>query len=381
LPSGREQQLPRLPEGLVAVAVLVFREHVRSDAAETMHYFEQQGVEVCVISGDDPRTVAAVARDVGLPVTGESVDGRTLPSDSVELADVLRTERVFGRVTPEQKKAMVIALQSLGHTVAMIGDGVNDTLALKHADLGIAMGSGSPAARAVAHVVLLDSEMSRLPAVVAEGRQVIANVERLAKLFLSKTVYAIALAVTFGLLLWPFPFLPRQLSIIDGLTIGLPALVLALTPNSRIHRLGFLRRAARFCVPAGLILAGTVVAVVVYASVGVGAPPTQVQTVAVIALTLSALWVLVILARPVTLLTGAVVGAAYAALIALILVPFSTDFLQLELPPPPLLLVAIGASAIASVLLELTNRLGRPHRSERSSGAGPEPRADRGRGR
>jgi len=362
LPKSGEQQIPHLPEGLVAVAVLVFREQVRGDAAQTMRYFEQQGVEVCVISGDDPQTVAAVARQVGLPVARGSVDARTLPSGSVELADVLRTKRVFGRVTPEQKKAMVVALQSLGHTVAMVGDGVNDTLALKHADLGIAMGTGSPAARAVAHVVLLDSDLSRLPRVVAEGRQVIANVERLAKLFLTKTVYAVALAVTFGILLWPFPFLPRQLSVIDGLSIGLPALVLALIPNSRIHRLGFLQRAARFCVPAGLILAGTVVAVVVYASVGIGAPPTQIRTTAVIALTLSALWVLVILARPFTRVTGTVVAASYAALIALVLVPFSTDFLQLELPPLPLLLVAIGASAIASVLLELTNRVGRTRR-------------------
>jgi cation-transporting ATPase E len=366
LAEVRQSRAPQLPADLIAVAVLVFREQVRADATETMRYFERQGVEVYVISGDDPLTVAAVARQVGLPVADESIDARALPTDPVELAKVLRANRVFGRVTPEQKKTMVIALKSLGHTVAMIGDGVNDTLALKHADLGIAMGSGSAAARAVAHVVILDSALSRLPGVVAEGRQVIANVERLAKLFLTKTVYAIALAIAFGLLLWPFPFLPRQLSVIDGLTIGLPALVLATIPNSTIHQPGFLNRAARFCLPSGLIVAGTIVAMVSYATAA-HASATQVSTVAVIILTLCGLWVLVILARPLTRLTAIVVGGAYMGLIGMILIPFSTDFLQLELPPPSLLVVTVIASLTAMAALELSCRAGSRSKAERTA--------------
>jgi len=356
------RQRPKLPDGLTPVAVIVFRERVRLDARQVVGYFGQEGVEICVLSGDDPSTVAAVARAVGLPVAHASVDARDLPSDPALLAEVLRTQRVFGRVTPEQKKAIVLALRSLGHTVAMIGDGVNDTLALKHADLGIAMGSGSAAARTVAHLVLLDGSFARLPQVVAEGRRVIANVERLAKLFLSKTVYAIVLAMAFGLLLWPFPFLPRQLSVVDGLTIGLPALVLALLPNSRLYRPGFLRRAARFCVPSGLIVAGAVFGVVAYATFGAAASPAQVHTVAVITLTLSALWVLVVLARPFTRATATVVAGAYAGLIAVIVVPFSRDFLHLGVPSPELTAVAIGVSALASILLELVHR-GSRHRS------------------
>lgn len=348
---------PRLPAGLKPVAVLVLRERLRPDATETIEYFGRQGVEVCVLSGDDPQTVAAIAAEVGIPVMHTAVDARDLPDDPRRLADVLNTQRVFGRVTPEQKKAMVLALQSLGHTVAMIGDGINDTLALKHADLGIAMGTGSAAARSVAQIVLLDGSFSRLPQVVAEGRQVIANVERLAKLFLTKTTYAIVLAVTFGLLLWPFPFLPRQLSIVDGLTIGLPALVLALLPNTRRSRPGFLRRAALFCVPSGLVVAGSVFAVVASASAGVQAPIAQVRTLAMITLTLSALWVLVILARPFTRATAAVVAGAYAGLVAVVAIPWSRDFLQLELPPLGLLACAVGVSAVASVLLELIHRL------------------------
>ena len=269
---------------------------------------------------------------------------------------IMAEHRVFGRVTPEQKKAMVLSLQRLGHTVAMTGDGVNDALALKHADLGIAMGSGAAATRAVARLVLLDGQFSRLPRVVAEGRQVIANVERLAKLFLSKTTYAILFAVVFGALLWPFPFLPRQLSIVDGLTIGLPALVLALLPNIQRYRPGFLRRAARFCIPSGLVVGGTLISVVAYAYLGGYAPPV-VQTAAVITLTLTALWVLVILSRPFTWITSLVVVAAYAGLGVVFAIPAAVDFLQLGAAPLELLLVAVGASAIGSLLLEVLHRI------------------------
>ncbi len=345
-----------LPAGLEPVAVVTFRERVRPDAHETLGYFREQGVSIRIISGDDPRTVAAVAREAGVDHVGDGFDARQLPEGVAELDAVMAREQVFGRVSPEQKKAMVKSLQRLGYTVAMTGDGVNDALALKHADMGIAMGSGAAATRAVARLVLLDGQFSRLPRIVAEGRQVIANVERLAKLFLSKTTYAILFAVVFGALLWPFPFLPRQLSIVDGLTIGLPALVLALLPNIQRYRPGFLRRAARFCIPSGLIVGGTLISVVAYAYLG-GAEAAVVQTTAVITLTLTALWVLVILSRPFTLVTSLVVVAAYLGLPVLLLIPIVTDFLQLGAPPLDLLLVAVGASAIGSLVLEITHRL------------------------
>jgi len=378
IPERSTGQAPRLPRDLDPVAIIALRERVRSDAAETLRYFGRQGVEVCVMSGDDPQTVAAIAHQVGLPATVRGLDARDLPSDPIELADVLRTERLFGRVTPEQKKAMVLALRSLGHTVAMIGDGVNDALALKHADLGIAMGSGSGATRAVAQVVLLDNAFARLPRVVAEGRQVIANVERLAKLFLSKTVYAIALALTFGLLLWPFPFLPRHLSVVDGLTIGLPALVIALLPNTRIYRPGFLRRAAAFCVPSGLVVAGAVFAIVAYATLATSASTTQVRTAAVVTLTLSGLWVLVVLLRPFTPITLAVVALAYGGLIAVLVIPFARAFLQLDPSAPHLMLAAVAASLIAGLLLEVVSRArGLSLRDQRPySGAPPRPTMD-----
>lgn len=346
-----------LPAGLEPVAVVTFRERVRADAHETLQYFREQGVSIRIISGDDPRTVAAVAREAGVDHVGDGFDARQLPEGVAELDDVMARELVFGRVTPEQKKAMVKSLQRLGYTVAMTGDGVNDALALKHADMGIAMGSGAPATRAVARLVLLDGQFSRLPRIVAEGRQVIANVERLAKLFLSKTVYAILFAVVFGALLWPFPFLPRQLSVVDGLTIGLPAIVLALLPNARVYRPGFLRRAARFCIPSGVLVAATVIGVVTYAYAIVDAPADEVQTTAVITLTLSALWVLVILARPLSRVTLPIVLAAYAGLVVVLSIPVATDFLQLAAPPPTdLLVVAVGASLACSLALEVLHR-------------------------
>ncbi|WP_317451254.1 HAD-IC family P-type ATPase [Microcella alkalica] len=346
-----------LPAGLEPVAVVTFRERVRADAHETLQFFREQGVSIRIISGDDPRTVAAVAREAGVDHAGDGFDARQLPEGVAELDEVMAREHVFGRVTPEQKKAMVKSLQRLGYTVAMTGDGVNDALALKHADMGIAMGSGAPATRAVARLVLLDGQFSRLPRIVAEGRQVIANVERLAKLFLSKTVYAILFAVVFGALLWPFPFLPRQLSVVDGLTIGLPAIVLALLPNARVYRPGFLRRAARFCIPSGVLVAATVIGVVTYAYAVVDAPADEVQTTAVITLTLSALWVLVILARPLSRVTLPIVLAAYAGLVVVLSIPLATDFLQLAAPPPTeLLVVAVGASLACSLALEVLHR-------------------------
>jgi cation-transporting ATPase E len=192
----------QLPAGLIPAVLLTFREKVRPDAARTLAYFRQQGVGLKIISGDDPRTVTAVARALGLE-TDAGYDGRLLPTDPQLMEEVLERHTVFGRVAPGQKKDMVQALQRRGHTVAMTGDGVNDAPALKEADIGVAMNSASAATKAVARLVLLDGRFDRLPAVLAEGRRVIANVERVSVLFLSKTTYALVLSVAFGSLATP----------------------------------------------------------------------------------------------------------------------------------------------------------------------------------
>ncbi|MGH9251558.1 MAG: HAD-IC family P-type ATPase, partial [Acidimicrobiales bacterium] len=196
------------------VALVVIEERIRENARSTLDYFASQDVTVKVVSGDDPRTVGAVAARVGIAAADSPRDARDLPDDPDELADMMETSGVFGRVGPQQKQSMVRALQARGHTVAMTGDGVNDVLALKEADLGVAMGTGAPVSRAVAPVVLLDSDFGSLPPVLGEGRRVIANVERVANLFLTKTVYATLLALIVGVARVPFPFLPRHLTIV-----------------------------------------------------------------------------------------------------------------------------------------------------------------------
>ncbi|WP_136055876.1 HAD-IC family P-type ATPase [Microbacterium sp. K24] len=324
------QKSENLPAGLSPVAVITFSEKVRPDAAKTLSYFRAQGVGVRVISGDNPRTVAAIARQVGLDV-GEGYDARQLPEGDDELGAVLEAHTVFGRVTPEQKKRMVVGLQARGHTVAMTGDGVNDALAIKTADIGIAMNSGSPATKAVARLVLLDGQFSHLPDVVAEGRQVIANIERVSMLFLTKTIYATTLAVLFGVMVLEFPFLPRQLSITDGLTIGIPAFFLALMPNASRYVPGFLRRSLAFAIPTGLLIA---IALTVYTrgAMALGITEPQLRTGSTIILAIVGIWVLAVLARPLNRYKVLVVGAMFIALSILFTVPLAGEFFQLVDP-------------------------------------------------
>lgn len=339
----------RRPDGLVAAAVVTFQEQVRPDAAQTLEYFAAQGVGVRVISGDNPRTVAAIARSVGVDVD-EGFDARRLPDDDAELGEVLERNLVFGRVTPEQKKRMVVALQQRGHTVAMTGDGVNDALAIKTADLGIAMNSGSAATKAVARIVLLDGRFSHLPEVVAEGRQVIANIERVSMLFFTKTAYATGLAVLFGLLVLPFPFLPRQLSITDGLTIGIPAFFLALLPNTQRYVPGFLRRSLSFAIPAGAIIA---ISLTLYSlaatAIGIGQP--ELRTGSTIILAIVGIWVLTVLSRPITRLKGLIIGAMFIGLVGVFTIPFLTEFFQLVDPGEEAawLIVVVTALTIGAI--------------------------------
>src|SRR5882757_9858892 len=301
-----------LPPGLRAVAFILLAERLRSDAPQAIAYFAAQGVALKVISGDSPLTVSAVAARAGLPHADRPADARDLPEDPGALGRLLEERSVFGRVTPQQKQAMVTALQARGHTVAMTGDGVNDVLALKLADIGIAMGSGAAATKAVAELVLLDSRFATLPGVVAEGRRVTANIERVANLFITKTVWATLLAVAAGVTLLPYPFLPRDLTIIDTLAIGVPSFFLALAPNSRRYRPGFVGRVLRFAIPAGSIIAAATYAAYALTR-GHGLPLVQQRTAAtLVTLTLS-LCILVLLATPLTWRRIVLVGTVLAA--------------------------------------------------------------------
>lgn len=353
----------------IPTALLALREQVRPEAARTLEYFKSQGVSVRVISGDHPQTVAAVAGAAGLKIEGsiaEGFDARNLPTESSELAAIMEQHQIFGRVTPEQKKAMVHALQQSGHVVAMIGDGVNDALALKHADLGIAMGSGAAATKAVANLVLLDNRFEALPSVVSEGRRVIANVERLSRLFLTKTGWAMIMAVVFGLMLWEFPFLPRQLSAVDGFAIGVPAFLLALLPNQQRYQPGFLRRALTFCIPAGIVTAGAVIALGGIIRIQSDWTPTATQTATSMLLSITGLWVLGSLARPWSPIKIGILAVMVLTAIGMFLLPATTEFFGFTYLTTEQLSLTLTIGASASALLELVNWLSNRVNSRRS---------------
>ena len=345
----------QLPDGLKAAVLLTFREKVRPDAAQTLAFFRRQGVAVKILSGDDHRTVTAVAQELGLDV-GAGYDARLLPVASPLLNGALENFSVFGRVTPAQKRDMVLALQCMGHTVAMTGDGVNDALALKEADIGIAMDTAAPATKAVARLVLLDGHFDRLPAVLAEGRQVIANIERVSVLFLSKTTYAAVLSVAFGALMWSFPFLPRQLSVTDGLTIGMPAFILALMSNPRRYKPGFLKRSLAMAVPSGIVIATAVLAVQAYALAVGGFSTAAARTASVLVLTLVALGVLAAVSRPLSRLRLAVVAAMCSGVVLLMTVPLLQEFFMLEWPPAELATASFAAAAAAVLGIAVLGR-------------------------
>jgi len=288
---------------------------------------------------------------------------------------------VFGRVSPRQKQIFVTALQSRGHTVAMTGDGINDVLALTRADLGVAMGSGSGATRAAAKIVLLDDSFATLPYVVAEGRRVLGNIERVASLFLSKTAYAmllsiatavVALAADEGLQGLRFPFLPRHLTLISTLTIGVPAFVLALAPSAQRVAPGFVSRVLRFAIPAGIACAAATFSAYLIARLTPGGTLVTDRTTAVITLSATALWVLALVARPYTWWRIALVVAMAAGMVLALTVPVSRTFFDLRDLNLATDLIALGIAACAgtvlTVFLALTHRLpgGNPSR------AGPE---------
>jgi len=345
-----------LPTSRVALALVTFREQVRLDAAETLGYFKAQGVTVKVISGDNPNTVAAVAREAGLEFEGRGVDARNLPENLTELANILEVESVFGRVTPEQKRNMVAAMQSRGHVIAMTGDGVNDALALKKADLGIAMGTAAAATKAVANLVLLDSKFSSLPGVVSEGRRVIANIERVSRLFLTKVVWAMTLTLVFGSFLLAYPILPRQISAMDVFTIGLPSFALALLPNSRRYLPGFLKRSLYFCVPGGLIIGGAVIALDIWLR-GAGYSVEAERTSTAILMSIAGLWVLCALARPFTRASLTIVLAMYALMVATFAVPAVAHFFGFAQLEPQQWLVPVLLGGLVCAGLETVNRL------------------------
>lgn len=340
-----------LPDDLEPRALVLLEDEVRDDARETLEYFTAQGVALKVISGDHPGTVAAVARRAGVPGAAVGVDARDLPEDTDELARVVDEHAVFGRVTPRQKRAMVLAIQGRGHVVGMTGDGVNDVLALKDADMGIAMGSGSEASRSVAQLVLMDDRFASLPGVLAEGRRVMNSVERAANLFIYGTVYSVLMSAVVSIVGVEFPFLPRHLTLVRSLSVGIPGLFLALAPDPRRARTGFLPRVVRFAIPAGLI-AGTAALAVYFAARSVdGSTLTESRSSATITLLGVGLGLLVRLTATLPPWRWALVGAMALATVAAVAVPPIAAFFDLTYPPSAVWWVIAVVLVVAQIAI------------------------------
>ena len=350
------------PGTVTPVALVVLEQRVRPDARDTLDYFATQNVSIKVISGDNAVSVSAVAGSLGLE--GEAMDARELPAEPHLLAEALEECTTFGRVRPDQKRAMVDALQSRGHTVAMTGDGVNDVLALKEADIGVAMGAGSAAARAVAQIVLLDNKFATLPYVVGEGRRVIGNIERVSTLFLTKTVYSVLLAILVGLAglasklfgsnPLPYPFQPIHATIAAWFTIGIPAFILSLAPNNERAHPRFVRRVMTSALPAGLVVGIATFASYLVAYHGREATEqqqTQAYTAALITLLVTAVWVLAVVARPYEWWRVALVAVSGLAYVVIFSIPlaqktFMLDPSNLEVTSIALVIGIVGAAVI-----------------------------------
>ncbi len=341
-----------IPERAVPVALIVLAEELRPDAATTMRYFADQHVDVKIISGDNPVTVSAVAHQLGVAGADRFVDMRDVDLGAVGADDMVAGTTVFGRVLPHQKRELVEALQRLGHTVAMTGDGVNDIPALKKADIGIGMDTATAATKAVSQMVLLDGRFDRLPAVVAEGRRVITNMERVSALFVTKTVYATIFAFVIGVWGAAFPFLPRHMSLVSELTIGIPAFALSFRATDRPYRSGYLVRVMRFAIPAGVVTAVvTLTAYWLVRSPFIDATLEEARTASTLTLLVLALWVLQLLMRPLDRFDAVVLSGMTALAVAVVATPVGLAFYALDWPSlEATVIVAVYVVAVLIVL-------------------------------
>lgn len=346
---------PQLDEPVL----IVLRQQLRSDARETLEFFDKQNVDIKVISGDNPDSVAAVARKA-TDRELVAVDARTLSDlDEAAFDEEIARANVFGRVSPEQKQQMVESLHRQNRTVAMTGDGVNDVLALKKADIGVAMGSGAPATRSVAQLVLLTNKFSALPRVVAEGRRVIGNIERVAHLFLTKTVYSVVLALVVAVLGIAFPFQPIHVTITGWFTIGIPAFVLSLAPNTERPREGFVQRVLSLAIPSGVLIGSICVAMWIIIYPGADVPEIQRQqagTAVLVALIIMGLWVLGIVARPLVWWKVLLLVCCVGGYLVIFLVPPFRELLMLHPENLQLMSLGLAVGAGGAVLIEIAHQ-------------------------
>ncbi len=327
---------PKLPDEMQPLGLVVLAEQLRSNVAETVAFFSAQDVALKVLSGDAPPTVGAIAKDVGIPGSAPALDGEALPSQPAALREAVLSAPAVGRISPEGKQAVVAALASAGRYVAMVGDGVNDVPALKEARLAIAQGSGTQMARSVADLVLVRDDFAAVPGMVAEGRQILRNIQRVARLFITKAVFTALVGVAIAIPTGTFPLLPRQFTIASTVTIGIPAFLLALAPSSGSWRPDdYLRSVARFAIPAGLAIGIGIVAGYVLARYVFGIDLTHSRTVATGIVVVCGLAVVIRLEDESRRRRLAVAGlcALMALLFAVaLIIPFLRHFYELAIP-------------------------------------------------
>jgi cation-transporting ATPase E len=357
LAIGRSDELlhadesePRFPDDVRPLGLVLLAERLRPNAAETVSFFTKQGVGLKVLSGDAPATAGAIARDAGVPGSVLALDGEALPSDPAALREAVLSAPAVGRIAPEGKRAVVDALAGGGRYVAMVGDGVNDVPALKEARLAIAQGSGAQMARSVADLVLVRDDFAVVPGMVAEGRQILRNIQRVARLFITKSVFTAVVGLAVAIPTGTFPLLPRQFTIASTVTIGIPAFVLALAPSSgpwRPER--YLQSVARFAIPAGVAIGIGIIAGYLLARYGFDLSLTRSRTVATGIVVICGLAVVMRLetARGRRRLALAGLCALMLLLFALALVvPFLRNFYELSTPTGE----ALAAWALGSAL-------------------------------
>ena len=359
---GTASGLPDLespPRGLVPIGVAVLAEQLRADAPETVAFLQSQGIRVIVLSGDRPATVAAVAADAGVFMDAPALDGSDLPADAASLRRLLAEHSVIGRIAPQDKKRVVEALAADGRFVAMVGDGVNDVPALKAARVGIAQGSGAQMARSVADLVLVRGDFASVPALVAEGRKVLRNLQRVSKLFVTKSAFATFLILSIGLTPQPYPLLPRQLTVAGAVTLGIPAVFLALAPSEGRYRSErFLFDVGRFAVPAGTAAGLGVLASFVFARNVGRLPLVEARTIATTVLVLVGLYLILALeatSRRRATAVGTLVAVMIAIYALVLATPSTRDFFALGVLGPGGIFIALAGAALAVTGLWLTD--------------------------
>lgn len=333
---------------------ILIRDKIKDDAKDTLSFFMDNDVELKIISGDNPNTVSSVAKSVGIKIKGV-YDARCI-NENTDINNIVEENNIFGRVKPEEKRLLIRALKNNGHVVAMTGDGVNDVLALKESDCGIAMNSLSDAARNVSELVLLDSNFEAMPKIVKEGRQSINNIERSATLFLSKTIYASLLAILFLFINYSYPFWPIQMTLINSLTIGIPAFILALEKNNERVKGKFLINVISKSIPSGITTVINILLLVFLSNI-FNISEGQISTCAVIITGYTAILLIYRISKPLNLLRKALLFSLIFIFSLALITPIGREVFYLEFLSPNSLLILLPLMYLSTRLFVFLSRI------------------------